>query len=170
VRKFLVFVLILAMTATLIALAGCGKKTTTIKTPEGDVTVTGEKGGEVTLHGEEGDVTYKSSEGEPTEEELGVPVYPDADYVPGSGSTASAGSEQGGLAVAGAEYTTKDDYDEVVSWYKQKLGKPFMESTENGKETTWMNASEQLTTTVTVAYEDGEVKIKISKISGVVTP
>ncbi|NPV60341.1 MAG: hypothetical protein HPY75_11885 [Actinobacteria bacterium] len=167
-RKLLAMLLLVTLVATLVIAVGCGgSKTeeTTIKTPEGEVQVE-EKDGRVTYETEEGKVTYEGSEGAPSEAELGAPVYPDAEYVEGSGGTATATGEEGEFTTAGAEFVTEDSYAKVVDFYTGKLGAPMYEDTTS-KEATWMiNANEESFTVVTVSEEEGKVKISIGRMAG----
>lgn len=182
-KKALVLVLILGLFVGVLAVAGCGEKKKTVETPFGDVTIDEESGdvsvgegdvdisedeGEVTIETDEGEVTYKGGEGEPSEEDLGVPIYPDAEYVEGSGGSGSASGSEGTTVYAGGEWTTDDDFDEVVGWYTDKLGDPDMTTSEGGVDTAiWMEGDMSTDiTTVTVSNEDGEVKIAIGRIAG----
>lgn len=177
-RKTLVPVLILGLAIGLFAIVGCGEKKTTVETPFGDVEVSkdngdikiGDENGDdesVTIKTEEGDVTYKSSDKAPTEAELGVPIYPGAEYVPGSGGTASAKGEDGEFVTAGAEFTSDDGFDKVVDFYTKKLGSPMVTTSEGGaNEAIWMKVEGEATTTVSVTEEDGGVSISIGRLSG----
>jgi hypothetical protein len=167
VKKVFIFALVLGLLAGLLAVVGCGSDTTTVKTPEGEVTVT-EEGGEMTFEGEDGDVTYRTTEEEPSEEELGAPIYPGAEYVEGSGAKQSASGEEGSMAVTAAEYTTDDDYEEVVAWYKDELGSPTYEGVGGEEEATWLTTKGQESVQVTVIGEDGEVTINIVSTTGYV--
>jgi len=167
-RKAIITALLLALTASLVIAAGCGgsKSTeTTVKTPEGEVKVQ-EEGGKVTYETEEGKVTYEGSDKAPSEAELGAPVYPGAEYVEGSGGTATASGPEGEFTTAGAEFVTGDAYGKVVEFYSGKLGAPMYEDTAT-KEATWMlNANEESFTVVTVSEEEGKVKISIGRMAG----
>ncbi|MBC7247253.1 MAG: hypothetical protein H5T73_05695 [Actinobacteria bacterium] len=165
-KKLLVLSMILGLCVALVAVTGCGKKETSVKLPGGEEVQVEEDGGKVTIESEEGRTTYESGEKEPTEKDLGVPVYPDADYVPGSGGTASATSGGQASVYAGGQWTTKDDFDEVVGWYSGKLGEPMYTTSEGGtKSAGWMIGDmEENFTTVTVEEEAGKVTITIGKI------
>ena len=166
-KRLLVISLILGLFVGLVAMSGCGKKETTVKLPGGEEVEVQEDGGKVTVETEEGETTYESGEEEPTERELGVPIYPDADYVAGSGGTASATSEGETTVYAGGEWTTEDDFDEVVDWYANELGAPTYTSSEGGtKSAAWIIGDEENVTTVNITEEDGEVTITIGKIGG----
>jgi hypothetical protein len=156
--------LVVGLALAMLALVGCGEKKTTIKTPEGTVTYEEGKGeSEVTYGGQ----TYKGSENEPTEEQLGAPIYPGADYVPGSGGSGSITSEGSTISGASGEYTTSDSFDKVVSFYKGKLGEPTMMETTTEKTAYWMlTKGDQMTTTVSVTVEGGKTVITIASFGG----
>lgn len=164
-RRFMLIILCLGLTASLVALSGCGKKETTVKTPEGEVTV--EEGGEgkVTVRTEEGETTYETTGEAPSEEELGAPIYPEAEYVPGSGGTAKGTQEGQVYAYAGGTFKTGDDFEKVLAWYKGKLGEPMYEST-SPKEASWIMGEEKDVVTVSISEEDGETTINIVRMSG----
>jgi hypothetical protein len=113
-KKVLVFALMAALLACVIGLVGCGGESVTVKTDEGEVTV-GEKDGGVSVETEEGET--KLSTRMPTEDELGVPIYPDARM-----------DENAQLAFKDTKVAvmwTEDVPDKVIAWYKDKLsGKP----------------------------------------------
>lgn len=164
-KKSFVVLALLALVATLIISAGCGGSKTTLKTPEGEVEVE-EKDGKVTYETEEGKVTYEGSEEAPSEAELGAPVYPGAEYVEGSGGSATATGPEGEFTTAGAEFVTDDSYSKVVDFYTGKLGAPTYQDT-SAKEATWMlDVSEESFTVVTVSEEEGKVKISIGRMAG----
>ncbi|MBC7229472.1 MAG: hypothetical protein H5T74_03650 [Actinobacteria bacterium] len=164
-RKAAVMLLLLAMAASLVMAVGCGGSKTTVKTPEGEVRVE-EKDGKVTYETEEGKVTYEGSDKAPSEAELGAPIYPGAEYVEGSGGSATATGPEGEFSTAGAEFMTKDSYSKVVDFYRDKLGEPMYQDTAT-KEATWMmNVNEESFTVVTVSEENGEVKITIGRMAG----
>lgn len=154
---------LVAVMVMVVALSGCGKEETTIKTPEGEVTV-GEKGGEVTIKTEEGEGTYRASEKPPTEEELGVPVHPKAKYEPGEGGgTVTYQGAQGAGSYSVAFYTVDAGFDEVVSWYKGKLGEPTATVVTDVKQATWYKQEGDTTIAVFVQEQEGKVTLTISK-------
>jgi hypothetical protein len=163
-KKVLIMMLALGLAIGLLAVVGCGSNKTTVKTPEGNVTVD-ESGGdsEVTYGGE----TYKSSDKAPTEAELGAPVYPGADYVEGSGGSGSITSEGGVLSGASGEFTTSDSFDQVVAYYKGKMGEPMLEETTGEKTAYWLvSKGEETTTTVTVSIQGGKILITLASFGG----
>ena len=153
----------IGLAVTLLAITGCGDDSTTIQTPEGEVTIE-EGDGTITFEGEEGSATI--SDEPPTEAELGVDVYPGAEYVPGSGMTMTGGDAEGAGAVVTASFSTSDSYDEVVAWYNDELGQEAFELTAEGmQEASWIVGDEETDIiTVSVAVEDGEVIILISRV------
>lgn len=164
-KKILVMLMLLALVAGLVAIAGCGDDKKTVETPLGDVTVE-EDGGEITYETEEGDVTYDVSDEAPSEDDLGAPIYSDAEYVPGSGGVVSGSSEEGEFTTAGAEFTTSDSFDDVVEFYTDELGEPLLMD-ETTMEATWMtDLSDDSVVTVTVTDEGGEVLIYIGRLGG----
>jgi len=122
--------------------------------------------GKVTLEGENGEeATIEVQEQAPSEEALGAPIYPNAQYIEGSGVSGTTTSGDKELTAAGAEFTTSDDISKVVSWYKGKLGEPMSASAEI---TTWM-FQDQAGAIVTVMVElttEGTTKITIAKVAG----
>lgn len=99
--------------------AGCSRSRT-VKTSEGDVTVTEKGGGRMEVNTPEGKATYDTEKKTITEAELGVPVYPGATVEMTNtyeGKTGEAGME-------GMEHvvlTTPDDVDKVMAFYKPRL-------------------------------------------------
>jgi hypothetical protein len=159
-KKALVLILALALAVAVIAIAGCGGDET-IETPIGDVTVE-EDNGSVTIETEEGELTAEGGEGEPSEADLGVPIYPDAEYVEGSGYSGTISDETGSFSSAGGEWTTSDSYDDVVAFYTDELGAPL--SDIDG--TTWIlgDAAGDDVATVVVEESGGEVLITIGRL------
>lgn len=165
-RKILVLLMLLGLAASLLAVTGCGEKKTTVKIPGGEEVTVEEKGGKVTYKGEEGEVTYETSEEVPSEDALGAPIYPGAEYVPGSGGSASASGPEGEFTTAGGEFVTKDSFDKVVGFYTDELGDPMVVDTA-AKEASWMiERGDDSIVTVTVTAEDGKVKIGMARIGG----
>lgn len=104
---------LLALTALLLALAlitGCGSK----------VTVT-DKEIDVKVKTPEGDVESKVSDDVPTEAELGLPVYPDAEIDEETSGSVETTTEEGTATFKGVSLITDDDFDAVVAWYREKL-------------------------------------------------
>lgn len=149
--------------------AGCGKGGEQGAPAEGerkiDVERSGEGGGgKITLEGEEGQSTIEVQEQPPSEESLGAPIYPKAEYVPGSGVSGKTTSGEKEFEVSGAEFTSKDKLSKVVDWYRGRLGDPVSSS---DAETTWIfQDREGKLTAVIVEPHEGAVKITIGKVSG----
>ena len=161
-KKALVLVLALALVVAIVIVAGCSSDDkTTVETPVGDVTVE-EENGSVTIETEEGEFTAESGEGEPTEAELGAPIYPDAEYVEGSGYSGTISDETGSFSSAGGEWTTSDSYDDVVDYYTDELGAPM--SDIDGA--TWVLGDPTGDDVISVVVEEsgGEVLITIGRL------
>lgn len=166
-KRALVIILAIGLAVALFAITGCGSDSTTIKTPEGEVTVE-EDGGTITFEGEEGSGTIDLSDKPPTEAELGAPVYPDAEYVEGSSFSMTGTSEEGGGASATASFSTKDSFDEVVAWYTDELGEEPVSVTSAGVKTaSWAMGDEETEyISVNVTQGEGEVVITLSRVVG----
>jgi hypothetical protein len=164
-KKTLVLLMLLGLVAGLVVATGCGGDKKTVETQFGDVTVE-EDSGEVTYETGKGDVTYNTSDEAPSEEDLGAPIYPDAEYVPGSGGVVSASGGEGDFTTAGGEFTTSDSFADVVDFYNGELGEPLItDPTTN--ETTWMlDLDDGSVVTVTVTDEGGDVLIYIGRLGG----
>ena len=161
-KKALVMILALALVVAVLAIAGCGGDDTTVETPIGDVTVE-EENGSVTIETEEGEITAEGGEGEPTESELNAPIYPDAEYVEGSGYSGTVSDETGSFSSAGGEWTTSDSIDDVVAFYTDELGEPM--AVMDG-EATWILGDPAGDDVATVVVEEsgGEVLITIGRL------
>jgi hypothetical protein len=180
-KKILVLIVIVACIASLAFIVGCGDDEGGKGNGAGDEQgqIIDESGRKITVEesqeeGESSTVTLEGEEGEestievqeeiPSEESLGAPIYPDSEYVPGSGVSSTTTSGDKKLTASGAEFTTSDDIDEVVNWYKGKLGDPMVATPE---ETTWMfQDQEGAITSIMVKPFEGKTKITIAKVSG----
>jgi hypothetical protein len=147
VRRIPVFILVVVVFATFIAAAGCGDdSTTTVVTPQGEATLSDEPPGEA---------------------ELGVPIYPDAEYVPESGGTMTGSTEEGEFTTASASFKTEDDFEDVVAWYTERLGEPSYLSIEDPKDANWMNVAESgEVIVVSIDEDEDEVVISIGRMRG----
>jgi predicted small lipoprotein YifL len=163
-KRVLVLLMLLALVVGLVTIVGCGDKKT-VETPYGDETVE-EDGGKITTQTDEGDYTYDYSDQAPSEADLGAPIYPDAEYVAGSGGVVTGSGPEGEFTTAGAEFTTNDSFDDVVGFYTDELGDPFVvDQTTN--EATWMSdLTDQSVVTVTVTDEGSDVRIYIGRLGG----
>lgn len=193
-KKILTLILMLVCITTLTFLVGCGEgedsgkgngsqngngdadvseegegQTQVIEDGEREITVEkpqeeGESG-KVTLEGEDGEeTTIEVQDDAPSEESLGAPIYPGAEYIEGSGvsGTTSSGDKQ--MQAIGAEFTTGDEIGEVVSWYSERLGEPDSAASEISH---WMfRGQDGSVTTVIVELFEGSTKITIAKVSG----
>jgi len=136
-----------------------GKKITVEESTEGG------DSGTVTVEGEEGqESTIEVQEQAPSEEALGAPIYPNAQYVEGSGVSGTTTSGDKQLTATGAEFVTSDSLDKVVNWYKGKLGEPMASSPE---ESNWMYQDQDgRIITVIVKLFEGKTNITIATVSG----
>lgn len=111
-----------------------------------------------------------SAGGTVTEEQLGVPIYPGAEPErDGSGSVSVGGGSAGWLGVAA--YRTNDPVDEVVAFYREKLGSDVTvaeQSTSGKKSAVFQLESPKGWRMVTIAEDDSEniTKIVIASVSG----
>jgi hypothetical protein len=81
---------------------------------------------------------YTTSTVLPSEADLGVPVY--GDNLDPSSVESSKTESNGEVTDAGVDYSTKDDFETVVSWYKAELGEPDeFHQLPNGHYQTWWN-------------------------------
>jgi hypothetical protein len=74
----------------------------------------------------------------PSEAELGVPVYDD--NLDPSSIESSKTESNGEVIDVGVDYSSKDDFETVVSWYKGELGEPDeIQQLPNGHYQAWWN-------------------------------
>lgn len=168
-KRITALLLVVGLAAALLLVTGCGGDDNSFETPEGRVTVEEPQeegqGGKLKVESESGETTIEVSEEAPSEEELGVPVYPGAEYVEGSGVSGKVTSGEGGeFETSGAEFTSADGIEQVAAWYRERLGEPMVSTPE---ETTWIFREESgLITTVILQVEEGLTKITIARLSG----
>ncbi|MDO8886462.1 hypothetical protein [Candidatus Oleimmundimicrobium sp.] len=116
-KKILALLTIFALLISLVLVVGCAKKTTTIKTEEGDVKIESEIDGEkTTIETEEGKVEIGTGSKIPDDWPSDMPVYPSAEIQGSWNMTGEAGAEN--IAVV---LITQDSIDQVKDYYKQKL-------------------------------------------------
>ena len=167
-KKAIILFLAAACVVAVLIVSGCGGGEQTSQGFE-DLTVekTGEGGesGKVTFEGEGGESSIETSEQIPTEENLGAPIYPGAEYVAGSGITSRTTSGEKELLVSGAEFTTGDAYIDVANWYVQKLEMQPAVAGSDAAEWLYQNEAGKVIY-ITVAAEEGTVRITIRNYSG----
>ncbi len=144
-------VVILVVVALPAVMLGCGKDnaSTTVSTPEGDLNIQG--GGQA-----------------PTEAQLGISIYPGAQYVAGSGGSYSL-NDSSGTSGASGSWTTQDSFDKVVNYYTGLLGAPITSSDEQGQVAVWLKSTDSSITTVTAKENSpsgGQVTIEIGMMTG----
>ncbi len=153
-RIFFLCSLILVAVALPALLLGCGSNdSTNVNTPEGNLNVQG--GGQA-----------------PTEAQLGVPIYPGAQYVAGSGGSYTL-NDGSGTSGASGSWTTSDSFAKVVSFYTDKLGAPITSSDEQGQVAVWLKSSDKSISTVTAkenSPSNGQVAIEIGVMTGSTIP
>ena len=170
-RKTLILLLSVSLVLSLALFAGCGGDggKRTIET-EGDKKITVEEPGEegegskYKVEGEQGEATIEVGELEPSEENLGAPIYPGAELVPGSSLSSKTTSGEKVFVTTQAEFTTGDDRQKATDWYQERLGQP-MESTP--EETYWIFRNEAgQVVEVKVEVCEGKTKITIAQVGG----
>jgi hypothetical protein len=167
-RSRTVLLLVTAM-AVLVA-CGCSRKTTTVVPGARKVTVE-EKGkgeGKVTVKSKEGEMTMEmGKKATVTEAELGVPIYPGAEQ--GESGTWSMTGKEGSGSTAVYQFKTKDPYDKVFAFYKDKIKNPTstIENTSDGKKLGLIQVVDEgkkLMIHVTVQEKDGQTEIGVQKM------
>ena len=116
-------------------------------------------------------ITRVSAGGTVTEEQLGVPIYPGAEPErDGTTSVSVSGGKAGWLGVA--TYRTSDAMDDVIAFYRQKLGSEVSQaetSVSSGKRSAvFQLESPKGWRMVTIAEDENETvtKIVIASVSG----
>ncbi|HDP69233.1 MAG TPA: hypothetical protein ENN38_00260 [Actinobacteria bacterium] len=117
-KKVLLLLLTFTLAISLCLVAGCGKKTTTIKTEEGDVKVETDKDeGKVTIEGEDGGkVEIGTGTKIPDNWPNDMPIYSNAEIQGVADISGETGQES--LTVI---LTTPDSIDEIKAYYKKEL-------------------------------------------------
>jgi len=168
-KKTVTLALASCLLAGMMFLVGCGEEKTTVETPEGRVEVTEEGEGKITYKTDEGEATYESATEAPSENELGAPVYPGAEFSEEGSGTVTGSSAEGEYSATVAEFVTGDGFEEVLSWYEKKLGEPlYIDATI--KEASWTKVENQKIIAVSIQEQDGKVKIIISSTSVPLSP
>ena len=168
-KRAAVLLLTAGLLAGMVALVGCGEKKTTLETPEGRVEVSEEGGGKITYKTGEGEATYEQATEVPSEEELGAPVYPGAEFNEKGSGSVTGSSAEGKYSSLVAEFAAKDDFDKVFSWYKGRLGEPLYVDGA-AREANWSKVEGSRIISVSIQGEDGGVKIIISSTSAPLSP
>ncbi|MBC7252499.1 MAG: hypothetical protein H5T72_00830 [Actinobacteria bacterium] len=133
--------------------------------PPGDDNPAPPEGDAVTYQVGEGEVTYQVSQEGLPEEMLGVPVYPGASYVPGSGGSVSGSSPEGGFSTVGGEFHSADAFETVFDWYRERLGDPVMYEPRQSL-ATWNRTEKDRMVIVGLRVEGGETVILIYSLQG----
>jgi hypothetical protein len=115
-RRFVGLLVLVTLLVGLVATVGCGKKSGTVTTEQGDVKYNSETNEiEVTSNGKTKTWSVQSL----SEKALGVPVPSNAKLQ--SGSAAVISQTDGNQKWSGATFWSEDATDSVISWYKEKL-------------------------------------------------
>jgi hypothetical protein len=167
-------ILVLAVLLSGTLLSGCGKnrqeeEKEEVQQPQVSVEKVDESGGSVVFEGTgpsgepaQGRVDVRKER--PTEEDLGAPVYPKAQYSQDSGTDATVSAGDKELRIVAADFVSGDPYRTVVEWYRKKLGEPLMSLAE---ETTWIKSGgERSMVTVAVRVQEGKTWINIRRLTG----
>jgi zinc ribbon protein len=124
---------------------------------------------EVSINTPKGQIKLNTKQ-EISEEKLGVPIYPGAKAEEGAGSFSITGEGEKSGTFGGASFTTTDSVDQVVEFYKGRLGNKVnaFDSTSGGKHTVVLNVSTQNSwKTITIEDEGtGVTKIAVASLSG----
>lgn len=119
----------------------------------------------VTYKTGEGEVTYRVNQEAPPEEMLGVPVYPGAAYVPGSGGSIEGEAPEGRFTTVGGEFHSPDGFDAVFRWYRDRLGDPAIYDSQQSL-ATWNRMEGDRMVVVGIRREGGETVILIYSMRG----
>ncbi len=176
-RKLAILLLAGMLVAGTVAVVGCGgTRTEEITLDEEDVKVT-EENGEVKVETDEGEASVSTKV--PTEDEIGIPIYPGAQMYEDSAGSVTTTDEKGKTTYTAAVLYTDDPVAKVVEWYKDKLtGKPGfvdMSTTQAGEDVgLFMFQSGETLKTVTIAEDTdihpGKTAIAVASVSGADIP
>ena len=131
-RKAFMPAVVLVLLVVLMAAMGCGGEEEKPADADGEVSI-GTYEREIDVE-EDGEASGQAGEEErePGEEELGVSLYPGAEYVPGTGIVGYFAAEGGYLWRVEGHWITGDGYDDVVAWYTDTLGEQPSDSPSTG--------------------------------------
>jgi hypothetical protein len=91
---------------------------------------------------------------------LGVDVYPGAEVLKGSASTAAFG----GMRTSSANFESSDSFDKVASFYKAKYPKAMVSTSDDNECTIVVNDSNNVIT-ISIQASGGRTKIQIANVS-----
>ncbi len=163
-RKMILAVMLSFLVLSLMVAAGCGDSET-IETPGGSVQV--EQGsGDDKIVIEEGDesATLEQLEEAPSEEDLGAPIYPGAEFDAENSGIVNYSSGDASAFSGTARFVTTDSFNTVVDWYRGELGEPASITSETAD---WLlgDISTGNYTAVHIEKDDGATKIDISHMA-----
>ncbi|MBU1669531.1 MAG: hypothetical protein KKF41_15535 [Actinobacteria bacterium] len=167
-RKITIILLTAAFVIGVLTATGCGSGKTTIVTDEGKAEIS-EEGNKIVTETGEGTTTTEVADELPTEEDLGVPIYPDSTYDKESSGSISTTTEEGTSKIVSATLMTDDSVNKVVAWYKDKLsGMPgFSDVTASSEGALFMVGDEAEGRIVAIDRNaQGKTEISIASRSG----
>lgn len=112
-RKTMIVLLAAALVAGAILVTGCGSTKVAVDKENGEVEISTPEG------------NAKVSTKQPTESQIGIPIYPGAKMDENSSLSVSGETGSGTGSIDVAVLWTPDSPDKVIAWYKDALaGKP----------------------------------------------
>jgi hypothetical protein len=161
-RRMILAVLLSALVLLLMIAAGCGDSET-IETPGGSVQV---DQGDDKIVIEEGDesATLEQPQEAPSEDDLGAPIYPGAEYDAENSGIVNYSSGDASAFSGTARFVSEDSFNTVVDWYRGELGEPVSSTSETAD---WLlgDISSGNYTAVHIEKGDGATKIDISHMA-----
>jgi hypothetical protein len=163
-RKMILAVMLSVLVLSLMVAAGCGDSET-IETPGGSVQVEQGDGNDKIVI-EEGDesATLEQPQEAPSEDDLGAPIYPGAEYDAENSGIVNYSSGDASAFSGTARFVTADSFNSVVDWYRGELGEPVSSTSETAD---WLlgDISTGNYTAVHIEKGDGMTKIDISHMA-----
>ncbi len=149
-KTLLILSLILIVVAVPALVLGCGSdKSTTIETPQGNLNIGGDDA--------------------PSEAQLGIAIYPGAQYV--QGSSLGFSQDTSGYGTLGGMWVTGDSFDKVVNFYNGKLGTAITsDDAQQGRIAYWMkNAGNSISSVTATENSPTNGKVGITIVVGIGT-
>lgn len=163
-RKMTLAIFLSALVFSLMVAAGCGDETS-VETPQGSVQAEQGNGDDkiVIEEGEES-ATLEQLEEAPSEDDLGAPIYPGAEYDAENSGIVNYSSGDASAFSGTARFVTTDSFNTVVDWYRGELGEPASTTPETAD---WLlgDISTGNYTAVHIEKVDGATKIDISHMA-----
>ena len=163
-RKMILAIFLSTLVLSLMVAAGCGDEAS-VETPQGSVQVEQEDGNDKIVI-EEGDesATLEQPREAPSEDDLGAPIYPGAEYDAENSGIVNYSSGDASAFSGTARFVSEDSFSTVVDWYRGELGEPASTTSETAD---WLlgDISTGNYTAVHVEKGDGVTKIDISHMA-----